>query len=272
MNTTETDVTVASAWEADAREHVLQSKLKSQAADKLYIVADFEYRWDREAHRLYQSIEGGAGENDIRWPFHQIICASWLLMRFKALDDAPIVESFTTASLPTCSEADIVKMFFDVLASNPGAVLASWGGEAKDFAALRRAAQAHDLRLPPQLRDGNPFSTQRIDLANSTSCQTQNVHLPEYSTALGIPSKLVMPSRSVGLAVEAEDWDLVREVCTQDVATAALITGRYLATHAAVSPTGTACDLAIASGVIAQRPESDFVQKYLVPWLRAREQ
>ena len=114
MNTTETDVTVASAWEADAREHVLQSKLKTQAADKVYIVADFEFRWDRESHRLYQAIESGTGETEIRWPFHQIVCASWLTLRFTALSDAPIVESFTTASLPTCSEAEIVKMFFDV--------------------------------------------------------------------------------------------------------------------------------------------------------------
>jgi len=270
MNTTKNDTTTASAWEADAREHVRQSQAKAQAADKVYIVADFEYRWDREAHRLYQSIEGGGGENDIRWPFHRIVCASWLIMRFKALDDAPMIECITTLSWPDHTEAEIIKSFFELLASSPG-VLVSWGGEAKDYAALRRAASEHDLRLPPQIQDGNPHTSRRIDLANATSCQTQNTHLPEYSTALGIPSKLLMPSRSIGQAVEAEDWDVVREVCAQDVATTALIAGRYLSTHGLVSPTGSACDLAISHGIIKMRPDDKFVQKYLLPWINARK-
>lgn len=271
MNTVENDPQNAPTLEAQAREFTRQSQAKMHATDKVFVVLDLEYRWDREAHRLYQNIEAGGGENEIRWPFCSIVCASWLIMRFKPLDNAPMVEQFTTLSRPDQTEAEIVHSLCEVMANYPSGTIVSWGGESKDFAAIRRAAAQHDIRLPIQLADGHPHTARRIDLANATSCQTQSVHMPEYATATGVPSKLMMPSRCIGKAVEHEDWPLVREVCDQDVITTSLIAGRYLAAHGIVRPSGSACDHAIAKGVIAQRPDGVFVQKYLKPWLSARQ-
>ena len=173
--------------------------------------------------------------------------------------------------MPNNNEAEIVQALCRTLSKNSTATAITWGGEAKDYASIRRAAAAHDIRLPPQIQDGNPHTSRRIDLANATSCQAPNVHLPEFATSIGIPAKLMMPSRSIGQLVEAENWPLVREVCEQDVATTALIAGRYLSTHGLVSATGSACDLAISRGIIGQRPKNEFVQKYLKPWLCARQ-
>jgi len=271
MNTVEKDTQNAPTLEAQAREFTRQSQAKMHAIDKVFVVLDLEYRWDREAHRLYQNIEAGGGENEIRWPFCSIVCASWLIIRFWALDNAPMVEQFTTLSRPDQTEAEIVYSLCEVMANNPSGTIVSWGGESKDFAAIRRAAAQHDIRLPMQLVDGHPHTARRIDLANATSCQTQSVHMPEYATATGIPSKLMMPSRCIGKAVEHEDWPLVQEVCDQDVVTTALLACRYLSTHGLISATGRDCDLAIADGVVEHRPDSIFVQKYLKPWLRARQ-
>ena len=59
---------------------------------RTYIVADFEYAYDRDRYHGYSVAEGTDAEEKIRWPFHRIAAASWCVMRFKRGSDSPAIQ------------------------------------------------------------------------------------------------------------------------------------------------------------------------------------
>ncbi|MEP2722585.1 hypothetical protein [Roseibium sp.] len=236
---------------------------------RTYIVADFEYEYQRAAHAGYRAAEGVGAEEKIRWPFHRIVAAAWTVLRFVPGQAVPEIEAPIVLTAEVMGEKDIVTKFFDALAALPQAVVVSWGGEAKDLAALRRAAVEHDLALPLQLLELSPHSLRRLDLCNTTSVQAACVHLPEYATALSIPSK-PSPSKAIGQLVEAREWDLVADQVVADVLTTSVIVIGQLKSMGVITCDRPATIMALADKAAETFPTSDFCSRSFKPWARDR--
>ena len=208
--------------ERQARMFSAQRNDGDDTGSRIFIVADFEYRYDRDAHAGYRIADGAAAEPKIRWPFHRIEAAAWTVLRFIPGQPIPEIEPLIVLTADESDEKAIVSAFFAALQTLPQAVLVTWGGEAKDLAALRLAAAMHDLSSPHHLLDLSPYSSRRLDLCNATSVAAPSVHLPEYAAALAIPSK-PSPSKDIGRLVERQQWPLVEDQVVADVLTTCVI-------------------------------------------------
>ncbi|MEH6790641.1 hypothetical protein [Parasphingorhabdus sp.] len=242
----------------------------NQNRTRTYIVADFEYGYDRDRYNGYRTAEGTDAEKKIRWPFHRIAAASWCVMRFKQGSDAPEIEGPVVLSADDHSEKEMVSAFFDALDEEPGAVLVTWGGEHKDLAVLRRTAGELDLIMPGQLRDLSPISDRRIDLCGAVSIRTESVHLPEYAAACSIPAK-PSPSKSIGDLVEKGKWEDVEEQVLADVMTTAIIMLRHLKSHGLIRCAIPACSLALANAATSANPDSEFLRRTFKPWAQLKD-
>ena len=209
-----------------------------------YIVADFEYAYDRDRYDGYRTAEGTDAEKKIRWPFHRIAAASWCVMRFKPNSDTPEIQGPVVLSADDHSEQEMVSAFFTALDQEPGAVLVTWGGEHKDLAVLRRTAGELDLIMP--------------------------VHLPEYAAACSIPAK-PSPSKTIGDLVEKGMWPDVEEQALADVMTTAIIMLRHLKSHGLIRCAIPGCSLALANAATSANPDSEFLRRTFKPWAQLKD-
>ena len=255
-------------WAEDARLFASRPGDENDAALTL-IVADFEYSYDRERHGGYSLAEGKAAERKIRWPFHRISSASWLVLRFAPGKTVPEMEEPVVLTGDTLNERQMVEAFFDACRAEQNAIVTTWGGEAKDLAALRTAAMVHALVLPTQLADLHPHSRHRIDLCQTTSVAAASVHLPEFAAALGIPSK---PSASadIGPLVATGQWELVGEQVLADVVTTAVIALYQLSSLGQLIVDRPMTLLTLSERLKRAFPASNFCRRSFAPWARAR--
>jgi len=242
----------------------------NQDRTRTYIVADFEYGYDRDRHNGYGVAEGKDAEEKIRWPFHRIAAASWCVMRFKRGSDIPEIQGPVVLSADDHSEKEMVSAFFDAVDQEPGAVLVTWGGEHKDLAVLRRTAGEFDLIMPGQLRELSPVSDRRIDLCGAVSIRAESVHLPEYAAACSIPAK-PSPSKTIGELVEKGMWGDVEEQVLADVMTTAIIMLPHLKSHGLIRCAIPACSLALANAATIANPGSEFLRRTFKPWAQFKD-
>jgi len=242
----------------------------NQDRTRTYIVADFEYAYDRDRYHGYSVAEGADAEDKIRWPFHRIAAVSWCVMRFKRGSDSPEIQGPVVLSADDHSEKEMVSAFFDAVDQEPGAVLVTWGGEHKDLAVLRRTAGELDLIMPHQLRDLSPVSDRRIDLCGAVSIRAESVHLPEYAAACSIPAK-PSPSKTIGELVEKGMWRDVEEQVLADVMTTAIIMLRHLKSHGLVRCAIPACSLGLANAATTANPHSEFLRRTFKPWAQLKD-
>lgn len=254
------------ARQFEARSHANEGK--GQGSLRLAI-ADFEFAYDRGAHGGYRVAEGADAETSIRWPFHRIACASWMILRFDPGAEVPVVEEITTLAHDEADEKEIVARLFGSLELHADVPLVTWGGESKDLAVLRRVASEAGLLLPPQLLDPNPFSRRRLDLCRAVAGGARFPHLPEYAAGTGVPCK-PSPAKEVGPLVEREEWAKVRDQCLADVLTTSVIALRHLTSHGIITCHPQRGIAAIAEGVAKAVPQSPFVRSSFAPWARAR--
>lgn len=264
--TTTTNDTAHLLLAAKLTEEVQQRIRCNRTKKQTFIIADFEYLYDHIAHQKYVGIDGEQAEQCVRWPFHRIVCASWLTLTFEGYGQPPVVSSLTTLGKHPGEEEDIVRAFCSALGTLPAAILITWGGEVKDIAIIRRAAAQYGILMPPQLVDGNPHTPTRIDLCSAVSNKSNKVHIGEYATAQGLPVKMVMPSKAVGQAAVDGKSSLVRQQCECDVVTTALVLGRYLVSHGRVTTLAHATDRVIADAIIKTHQHRKFVREDLTQW------
>ena len=213
------------------------------------IVADFEYERDHPAYEAYRRENGSSAAENIRWVFNRIVCGSWVVIRFAAGHEKPIVEPFQSYCQPDCDETDIAEAFFrtveaETIDEHRRAQLIFWGGETIDVAVLRRVAQRRDLILPLQLRKSRPNFRDRLDLCNELDAGGRRVHLSEYAAGVELPGK-AMPGKEVSKLIQDEDWRAVEEQCAADVMITACIAAQHLAAIGEVGQAGSACSRAI---------------------------
>jgi hypothetical protein len=234
-----------------------------------FVIADFEFAYDRSRHEGYRIADGKDAESDIRWPFHRIACGCWMVLRFEPASQVPEVEALTVLANDEADEPTIAARLFAVLEQHPEAVFLTWGGERKDVPVLRRVAAWHDLRLPPQLRDPNIYCRKRLDLCRAVAARAAFVHLPEYAAATDVPYKPT-PSKDIGPLVEGRVWEKVKDQCLADVLTTAVIGVRHLASHGLVSCQVAGSCLALSQAASKAMPASLFVRSSFAPWARAQ--
>lgn len=256
------------ALEREARMYLSERTGSALAPARTYIVTDFEYRWHREEFAKYLVAEGSDTRTEPLWPFHEIVAASWLIMRFRAGEPVPDILAPVVMAADTADERAIVEALFADLVAEPFATLVTWGGETKDLAVLRRCAATLDLLLPLQLRDGSPHARNRLDLCRATTVQAKLVHLPELAMAVGIPAK-PSPSRAIGRLVEEGRWPCVREQVLADVLTTSVLAVRHLASHGEVTCDRVGTMTAIAEAAAGAVPQSAFVKRVFAPWAKA---
>lgn len=235
---------------------------------RTYLVADFEYLWDREAFAAYLQAEGRDTREEPLWPFHEIVAASWLVLRFHPGNPMPEIDPPVVMAADSADERAIVEALFAELSADPFACLVTWGGEAKDIAVLRRCAATHDLLLPQQLRDGSPHARTRLDLCRATTVQARPVHLPELAMAVGIPAK-PSPSKWIGRLVEEGRWPDVRDQVLADVLTTTVLAVRHLASHGEIACHRADTMTALAAVAAESVPASSFMRRSFAPWARA---
>lgn len=260
---------LAAALERDAAMFVSRAKGSGpqQHRPLRLIVADFEFAYDRISYAGYATSEGSDARYDIRWPFHRIACGSWMILRFDAGSEAPVVEEFVCLANDEADEFEIAVRLFEMLEHHADAPLVTWGGEGKDLAVLRRIASEAGILLPPQIADPHPHTRLRVDLCKAVSGGARFPHLPEYAAGSGIPSKPT-PAKEVGPLVEIGDWGKVRDQCLADVLAAGVIGLRHLVSHGVIT-----CDLpksftALADAAGRAEPASPFVRNSFAPWAR----
>ena len=255
-------------WAEDAR---LFSANASNQVDRAQtiIVADFEYAYDRDRHHAYRVAEGASAEPTIRWPFHRVAAASWIVLRFVAGEALPEIAEPMVLTVEMMNEGEIVAAFFDALRAQPDAQLVTWGGETKDLAVLRQVAMMQDLLLPAQLADLHPHSDRRLDLCLTTSVAAKTVHMPEIATAMGIPSK-PSPSKSIGPLVEAGAWREVEEQVLADVITTSILAIMQLGSAGRIRIDRSSSLLTLAHTLGETFPNSQFCKRSFAPWARAR--
>ena len=255
-------------WAEDARLFASQPSEENDTALTL-MIADFEYAYDSDRHAAYRVAEGKAAEQRVRWPFHRIAATSWLTLRFVPGKTVPEIEDPVVLSARTMTEAQQVEQFFEALRAAPQARLVTWGGEAKDLAALRTASMMHDLVLPVQTADLHPRSRHRLDLCQTSSVAASSVHLPELAAALSIPAKPTA-SKDIGALVENADWGKVEDQVLADVVTTTILTIYQLAILGQVTCKRAATLLALSERLKRSHPNSAFCARNLAPWARAR--
>lgn len=265
------DEALAIALERDARIFTARGKGSDGRERKSLhlIVCDFEYLYDRSAYAGYAVSEGKSGRTDLRWPFHRIAAASWMVLRFDPDGDVPVVEECVVIANDESDERATVMRIFEALQRYPDAVLTTWGGEFKDLAVLRKCAGEFGLLLPDQLRDLNPYAYARLDLCQAVTGKAKPVHLPEYAMGAHIPCK-PSPSKEIGPMVEQGKWREVRDQCLADVLTACVIALRHLHAYGVIAchPQRSLEVLAEAAGRAA--PASPFVRNSFAPWARGQ--
>jgi hypothetical protein len=237
----------------------------SHANVRRFVIADFEYSYDKSRHDGYVAGEGDAAEKTTRWPFHRIAAASWMVIEYQPATRAIVIEEANVIARDVMIESELVQCFFDVLDGNRDAVMITWGGESKDVAALRRSAGELGLILPHHPRHAAPFSRIRLDMCQEVSGGAKTVHLPEYAHATSIPGKPA-PSKDVGRLVQAGKWHEVREQALADVLTTSVITLRHLASHGSITCDMAASYQALAAAAAAAMPTSQFVKRSFEPW------
>lgn len=255
-------------WAEDARLFAANARTEVEGAMTI-IVADFEYAYDRQSYGAYKVAEGADAEPMVRWPFHRVAAASWLVLRFVPDKPLPAIDAPVVLTAECMDEAALVAAFFDALRAEPDALLVSWGGEAKDFAVLRQVAMMQDLLVPLQLRDGNPHCRSRLDLCLATSAAARSVHLPELATAMGIPHK-PSPSKDIGRLVEAHNWPQVEEQVLADVVTTCVIALMQLGAAGRIVIDRSATLEALSARLAKAWPHSRFCSHSFAPWVRAR--
>ena len=255
-------------WAEDARMFASRPGEDNETALTL-IVADFEYRYDRDRHTGYKIAEGKAAEPKIRWCFHRVAAVSWMILRFVPGKTVPELEEPVVLTAETRSEKQMVEAFFDACRAEPEGLIISWGGEAKDFAALRATAMMHSLVVPAQLVDLHPHSRHRIDLCQTTSVAAPSVHLPEFAAALAIPNK-PSPSEDIGPLVENEEWEKVSEQVLADVVTTTVIALLQLSSLRRVTIDRAMTLQALSERLQRSVPHSQFCTRTFAPWARAR--
>ncbi|NCP11711.1 MAG: hypothetical protein GW859_07125 [Sphingomonadales bacterium] len=271
---TDTNITFDHPLEREARLFAAHRNDVDKRAARTYIVADFEYIFDRDAHYAYTVREGANahtahGRDKVRWPFHHLSAASWITLRFLPGQDVPEIVGPVVLARDVTDERDMVVAFFDTLKDTADSVLVTWGGEVRDFAVLRHLACQYDLVLPIQLRETSPHARERLDLCRSTVVQAEPVHLQEYAAASSIPTK-PSPSKEIGKLAERGEWDKVRDHVAADVLTTSVIALRHLASNGAIECDRAASVMAIADAAIASAPLSPFVTRDFKPWANAR--
>ena len=276
-----TIATDRAAWERSLEQQVnawLAARAQQmRSCPRVFLVCDFEYRFRCEAHGAwaygrepkYDHL-GRRKKEKVRWPFQTIAAAAWMVVRFDGQSDVPEIAEPVVMTLADHAEVDILSGLFDALDSvGHAARMVTWGGEARDLAALRYQACRHGLNLPIHLRDTSPHARERIDLCRSTVVQADPVHLDEYAAGAGIPAK-PSPPEAIGELVEAGDWGAVHDHVPADVLTTTIVGLRWLT---AVGELG--CDrertaMAIADVALGASPDSAFVIRDFKPWARDR--
>jgi len=255
-------------WAEDARLFCANANGQVDGAQTI-IVADFEYAWDRDRHHAYRVAEGASAEPTIRWPFHRVAAASWIVVRFVAGEALPEIAEPMVLTVEMMNEGEIVAAFFDALRAQPDAQLVTWGGETKDLAVLRQVAMMQDQVLPAQLADLHPHSDCRLDLCLATSVAAKTVHLPEIATAMGIPAK-PSPSKSIGPLVEAGAWQEVEDQVLADVVTTSVLAMMQMGSAGRIRINRSTSLLALAQTFGEAFPNSQFCKRSFAPWARAR--
>ncbi|KPF64256.1 hypothetical protein [Porphyrobacter sp. AAP60] len=260
---------LAAALERDAAMFVSRPKSSGpeQHRPLRLIVCDFEYAYDRSAYAGYTVSEGKGGRTDLRWPFHRVAAASWMVLRFDPQADLPAIEECVVIANDEADEQGLVSRFFDALSQYPDAICTTWAGEFKDLAVLRKCAGELGLQLPHQLRDLNPYAYARLDLCQAVTGKAKPVHLPEYAMGTHIPCK-PSPSKDIGPLVEKGKWLEVRDQCLADVLTTCVVALRHLHAQGVIAchPPRSLEVLAEAAGRAV--PASRFVRNSFAPWSR----
>lgn len=262
---------LAIALERDARLFTARGKSGDgeQGKSLRLIVADFEYAWDRNAYAGYVVSEGKGARTDLRWPFHRVAAASWMVLRFDPQAQVPVVQECTVIANDEMDERDIVIRFFAALQQYPDAVLSTWGGEFKDLAVLRKCAGEFGLVLPEQLRDLNPYAYTRLDLCQAVTGKAKPVHLPEYAMGAHIPCK-PSPSKDIGPLVEEGRWVEVRDQCLADVLTTCVIGLWHLHGQGVIVCHPQRSLEALSQAAAKAMPASLFVRNSFAPWARSQ--
>jgi hypothetical protein len=230
-------------------------------------VCDLEFIFDRERYAAYADSEGEDAEKKLRWAFHRVAAAAWMVMRFDPCSDVPVIEEARTIGRDDAGEPAIVSALFDAMMRYPDAICTTWGGEFKDLAVLRRCAGEFGLLIPHQLRNLHPQANERIDLCTATSVLAASMHLPEYAYATGIPCK-PWPAKYIGTLVKRGDWKSVREQALGDVLSTSVIALRHLASHGIINCHPQRSLLVIAEAAATAMPSSQFVRNTFAAWVR----
>lgn len=221
------------------------------------IVSDFEFVYDMPAFRRYQHAECDPTNGWVRWPYHHICAASWIMLTFRPGFDLPTIGPVTVMTSGPYSEATIVSAYLAEVRASPDCILYNWGGEQKDWPVMRRFAMENGSVLPPQLVDMRPHSPSRIDLCNATSGQARCTHLPEYAFASGIPTK-PLRSKLIGDAVLDACWDQVAEQVCADLMTTSIVAARHAIAFGQCNVNLVKTEQAIAIAFAEARPNSLF--------------
>lgn len=230
------------------------------------IVYDFEFLYDMDAFKRYQVAENDATQGFVRWPFHRIVAGAWCMLTISSDMDRPVVTN--VEAITNQPEEDIVGAFFAMCSAFQDARIISWGGEAKDFLCLKRAAIERGMILPPQLRDPAPFARSRLDLSSAVRSLGHYVHLPEFCEAIGVASK-PMPSKDISLAVRHGAWDHVETQVVADVCTIAQVAWRYFLATGAASGVPEAGNDAVISALAERFPDDAWLAKQRTPFALA---
>ena len=226
------------------------------------IVCDFEFIYDMDAFKRYQVAENDATQGFVRWPFHRIVAGAWCMLTISPDMDRPVVTN--VEAITNQSEEDIVGAFFAMCSAFQDARIISWGGEAKDFLCLKRAAMERGMVLPPQLRDPAPFARSRLDLSSAVRSLGHYVHLPEFCEAIGVASK-PMPSKDISLAVRHGAWVHVETQVVADVCTIAQVAWRYFIATGSVPGSPDAGDEAVVTALANRFPADAWLSKLARP-------
>ena len=222
------------------------------------IVCDFEFLYDMDAFKRYQVAENDATQGFVRWPFHRVVAGAWCMLTISPDMDRPVVTN--VEAITNQPEEDIVGAFFALCSAFQDARIISWGGEAKDFLCLKRAAMERGMVLPPQLRDPAPFARSRLDLSSAVRSLGHYVHLPEFCEAIGVASK-PMPSKEIFLAVRHGAWDHVETQVVADVCTIAQVAWRYFLATGATSGTRETGDDAVLAALAERFPYDAWLER-----------
>lgn len=260
---------IESSLEREARLFTAKSKSSDGIGRRplRIFVCDLEFIFDHERHAAYLDAEGEGAEKKLRWVFHRVVAAAWMVMRIDPGSDVPNIEEAQTIARDDADERGIVSALFDEMTRYPDAIVTTWGGEFKDLPALRRCAGEFGLQLPNQLRNLHPHANERIDLCSATSVLASSMHLPEYAHATGIPCK-PWPAKHIGALVVRGDWKSVREQALGDVLTTSVIALRHLASHGVINCHPQRSLTVIAEAAGKAMPSSQFVRNTFAPWSR----